>query len=88
MAKRSKDNVIVLTALSVVAIVYIICAILFAAIPTQSMMIANSMFHGIDMSPLSKQTTFAGTITGLIVTLIITYLIAILSIAIYRKLSK
>lgn len=88
MAKKSKENAIVLTALSVVAIVYIVCAILFAVIPIQSMMIANSMFHGIDMSPLAKQTTLAGTITGLIVTLIITYLITILSIAIYKRLSK
>ena len=70
-------------------IIYIVCALLFAIIPGTTLNIFSSLFHGIDISQIARDSVSIGsTIVGLIETIILAFIIGWLYAKIYNYFSR
>ena len=50
-----------------IAIIYVVCALAFTLIPGLSMTVAQSWFHGIELSPIADwRLSFGSVILGLV----------------------
>ena len=71
----------------VFAIISLICAILFAIAPEFIMSLANNLFHGLDLTEISKGSiSWSGVIIGIIEVFIIGFVGGWLFAVIYNKL--
>ena len=71
----------------VFGIFYLVCAILFALAPASTMSLFNSLFHGIDVSEIARESISLGeTAFGLLIILVFGWIVGWLYAVIYNKL--
>ena len=69
------------------AIIYIICAILIAIFPIGTVKVFGFLFHGIDISKISRMSVpFTSTILGLIEIIALSMLFGFVFAKIYNKM--
>ena len=78
------------TALSlafVFGIFYVVCAVLFAVAPSATLGLFNSLFHGIDINQIAKDSiSFGETAVGFVVTVVFAWIVGWVFAAFYNKL--
>ena len=78
------------TALSlalVFGIFYVVCAVLFAIAPSATLGLFNSLFHGIDINQIAKDSiSFGETAIGFVITVIFALIVGWLYAVFYNKL--
>ncbi|MBS3065885.1 hypothetical protein J4229_02455 [Candidatus Pacearchaeota archaeon] len=67
MKEKLSPKVVALSLAVVSGILYIVCAILLALTPAGTLALFNNLFHGIDLTSITKTSvTFGSTLIGLI----------------------
>ena len=69
----------------VTAIVSIVCALLIAVLPSGTMKLFGSIFHGIDITKIQTAMNFASAIQGTIVAIVLALIVGWLFAVIYNK---
>ncbi|MBS3149457.1 hypothetical protein J4455_02065 [Candidatus Woesearchaeota archaeon] len=74
----------IFTMTTFVAVVYIICAILILMAPVTSIKIANLLFHGLDLTKISRTIGFVDIVYGFIVSTIATVIYSAIFVTIWN----
>ena len=70
-------------------IIYIICAVLIAIFPTGTVKTFGFLFHGIDISKISRESVpFTSTILGLIEIIALSLVVGYIFAMIYNKIKE
>ena len=72
----------------VFVIISFICALLFAFAPETTLNLADNIFHGIDLNPITKSLSWTGVVIGLIEVFIIGFVGGWLFGLIYNTVNK
>ena len=87
MADKLNAKRVALSLASVAAIVYVVCAILVAIFPTEIVNVFGSLFHGIDISKITRESVPLGsTILGLIEIFVLGLIVGWLFAKIYNSI--
>lgn len=76
----------ILTMTTFIAIVYITCAALVSMAPITSMKVANTIFHGIDLTEISKTVSFLDIFYGFIVSIVATVIYSFIFVTTWNYL--
>ncbi len=89
MADPLKPKVVSLSLAATSGILYLACALLFAVAPQAMLNLANSLFHGLDITQIAKASmTFGGVLAGLIQALVYAWIAGWLFAIVYNTLLK
>lgn len=73
----------------ITAVLYLVCAVLFALVPDLLRLIAQTWFHGYDLSSIpAAPVTLGGVFVGLTTVTAVTWVFGYLLAWVYNKLSK
>ena len=70
-------------------IIYVVCAVLIAIFPTGTVKVFGALFHGIDISKITRESVpFTSTILGLIEIIMLSLVAGYIFAKIYNKIKE